>query len=251
MIFPQSANAQPRSSDGQSFGIFRGAEFLRGANAAFGLARNANERAEIRQCGVVHSHIRFWDEHRCIVPERCPACIRIDRHATIEESTQNASGIGFHDGHWLIEREGCYGVGGVFTDSRKLLHLLNRTRKAAATSVHDSRRGDVKISCASIVTKPLPGSKHVGVTTASECREVRKPAKPLIVIRDYSRDLGLLKHELRDNNAIRVASAAPGQVTTVAAIPVEQRAVERTKVLACYHDSQATLNVQHQTRNAE
>ena len=176
MIFPESANAQPGSCDGQSFGIFRATEFFDGADVAFCFARQAKERAEIRQCGVVHSRIRFWDEHGCILPERCPACVRIDRHATIEESTQNASGIRFNDGHWLIESKACYGVGGVFSDSRKLLHLLNQTRKAAAIFIDDFLCGGSKISRASVVAETLPRVENLVVRSAREGGEIRKPA---------------------------------------------------------------------------
>jgi hypothetical protein len=43
-------------------------------------------------------------------------------------------------------------------------------------------------------------------------------------------DLGLLEHELRNENAIRIASATPGKVSAVTPKPSEQRSAERRRL---------------------
>ena len=52
-----------------------------------------------------------------------------------------------------------------------------------------------------------------------------------MIMRDYRDDLGLLKHELGDQNRIGITGRAPRQVAAMAAKPVEKRTAKRADVL--------------------
>ncbi len=70
-----------------------------------------------------------------------------------------------------------------------------------------------------------------------------------MIIRDHSGDLRLLEHELGNEDGVRVAGAAPGQIAAVAAKPAEKRTPERTNVFWRCHDLKA--NVQRPTLNVQ
>jgi len=89
-----------------------------------------------------------------------------------------------------------------------------------------SGRGSVEISRTSIVTEALPREKHVVFRCARQGGEIRKPPEPLVIIRDYGGDLGLLEHNLGDEDCVRIACATPGEIPAVAMIPTRQCAPE-------------------------
>jgi hypothetical protein len=84
VLFEESLCAQTRFPDRQNLWIFRTAECLHGTDAAFGLARNTNERAEVDECRVVNRGVGFWNKPGCMLPKGLPAPMRIDRFAEIE-----------------------------------------------------------------------------------------------------------------------------------------------------------------------
>jgi len=66
-----------------------------------------------------------------------------------------------------------------------------------------------KVSRPVVIAETLPGVEDVVLRSARNRREIRKPAEPFIIIRDYSDDLGLLKHEFGDQNRIGISGLAP------------------------------------------
>jgi hypothetical protein len=73
-------------------------------------------------------------------------------------------------------------------------------------------------------------------------------AEPLIIIRDNGGNLGLLEHELGDEDGVGIASLAPGEGAPVTAIPTKKRATEDAKV---WSRNQVEENVEHQTPNVQ
>ncbi len=55
---------------------------------------------------------------------------------------------------------------------------------------------------------------------------MREAAEPLIIIRDNGGNLGLLEHELGDEDGVGIASLAPGEGATVPMVPIRQGRVE-------------------------
>jgi len=117
-------------------------------------------------------------------------------------------------------------VRSVFTHARELLHLLDFPRKVSAISIHDSFRCDMEISRASVITEALPRAKHLIFRSARQRTKIGKSAEPLVIIRDDGCDLRLLEHELGDEDCVRIAGLAPGEIAPVAAIPAEKRSLE-------------------------
>ena len=224
--FDESFRLTSRFFYGECSWIFRAAECFNRADIALWLPRYTNKRAEIEECGVEGPPVGFWKKTRGISPERIPARTGIDGFAKIEKPCQNSSGVSFDDWNGLIEAKAGHGMRGVFPDAGKLLHLLDFTRKLSSVSIHNRSRCAVEISRASVIAESLPRAKHVVFRSASQCGEIRKPAKPFVIIRDYGGDLGLLEHDLGDEDCVRVARTAPWQLAAVAAIPIQERALK-------------------------
>ena len=91
--------------------------------------------------------------------------------------------------------------------------------------------------------------KHVVFGRPSQCDKIGETAEPLVVISDYRGDLGLLEHQLGDEDRVRIARAAPWQVAAVTAKPLQKRAVERASVFWRCHDLKA--NVERSTPNVQ
>ena len=138
---------------------------------------------------------------------------------------------------------------GVFPDSRKLSHLLDSTGEFSVMSIHNGFCGGVEISRASVIAEALPRAKHLVFRSARQGGEIRKPAKPLVIIRNHSRDLRLLQHELGNEDCVRIAGPAPGQIAPVATIPANKRVAKNGKVFWRCHCLAA--NVQRPTLNVQ
>ena len=110
-------------------------------------------------------------------------------------------------------------MGGIFADAGKSSHFTDLARKSPTMWIQDELCRRVEISCSGVITEPLPAVENIIFGCARECLEVRKPAQPFSIIRENRRHLGLLKHELGDENAVWIASMAPRKVTTVTLVP--------------------------------
>ena len=117
--------------------------------------------------------------------------------------------------------------------------------------MYDDLCGGMKISRAGVIAEALPRPEHVIFASASQRRKIGETAEPLIVIRDHGRDLRLLEHELRNEDGVWVASAAPGQIAAVAAKPAEKWALEGTNFFRRGNGFQQTLNVHRQTSDLQ
>jgi hypothetical protein len=77
----------------------------------------------------------------------------------------------------------------------------------------------------------------------SRCQggEIREAAHPSIIIRNDSGDLGLLQHELGNEDRVRIAGAAPGKIAAVLAIPRDEGAAERGGVREWIHGDEENV----------
>ena len=155
-----------------------------------------------------------------MLPKHSPARVGIDRFAQIEKPRQNATGVRFDDRNRLIKSKAGHCVRGVFPNSGKLSHLLDSLWEVSAMSIHNRFCCGAEISRASVVAEALPRAKHLIFRSARQGGEIGKRAQPLVIIRDDGGDLRLLEHELGDEDCVRVARAAPREITAVATMPI-------------------------------
>ena len=89
----------------------------------------------------------------------------------------------------------------------------------------------MQIARPGVVTQSLPAVQDARFRSERESGEIGKPAQPLIIIRQNSGDLSLLKHKLRYQDRVGVGGPAPRQVPPVSAIPGKESAAEGADVL--------------------
>ena len=83
-----------------------------------------------------------------------------------------------------------------------------------------------KITGPRVVAQPLPGVENFPLGGSGKRGKIREAPHPLFIIGDDGGDLGLLEHELGDEDRVGIAGAAPGKIAAVVAIPGEERAPE-------------------------
>ena len=91
-------------------------------------------------------------------------------------------------------------------------------------------RGGVEIAGAIVIAEALPRVQDIVFRCGGERRKIREAAEPLIIIRSDGGDLGLLEHELGDENGVGVVRAAPRQIATGLTKPAETRRAKLSNI---------------------
>jgi len=91
---------------------------------------------------------------------------------------------------------------------------------------HDHERGGAEIPGAGVIAETLPCVENVAFRGCREGSEIGETAEPVIIIRNDSGDLGLLEHELGDEDRVGVRRVAPGKIAAIFAIPGKKGATE-------------------------
>jgi hypothetical protein len=190
------------------------------------LARKTNERAEIDKRRIVNAGGIFWNQSPGALPELFPASGSIDRAVKIKQARQNARSVGFNNRNWLIKGERGDGIGRVTTDTGQCTGCREIARKSASMEMLDRFRNRMQIASSRVIAEALPRVEDVTFRSLGQGGEIGEAAEPLIIIRDNDGNLSLLEHELGDEDGIGIASLAPGEETTMAAIPIRQRAMK-------------------------
>lgn len=119
---------------------------------------------------------------------------------------------------------------------RKALHRTHRVRAQSLEGAegcrvrgqpptvfrYDFARDRVESSRTDVVSQRPPGAGRL--TRSRRCQGLhrREPLKPLFVLGLDPVHLGLLQHDLRDQNLIRIAGSSPREVASVSVIPAEE-----------------------------
>jgi hypothetical protein len=88
----------------------------------------------------------------------------------------------------------------------------------------DEFPGCVKTARAGIIAKPLPSVEHIRFLCPRERGKIREAIEPTLIVGNNGRDLGLLEHEFRDQNRVRVVGATPWKIPTPEPEPAMQAA---------------------------
>lgn len=215
----------PRFSYRKGRRFFRPAEAFDGTDSAL-WPRAADQGAQVHESGIIGGGFTSRDERGGFGPKRVAAGAGIDRNAQIEKTSEQARDVGFDNWERLVEGECGHGVRGVAADSRKLPDHIRGPGKVAAMFFHDDLRRCPKIASPSVIAQSLPGVENFPFGGRGERGEIREAPHPLSIIRDNCGDLGLLEHELGDEDGVGIAGVAPGEIASMLTIPGEERAPE-------------------------
>jgi hypothetical protein len=184
---------------------------------------NTDRRAQVHQ-GLVEEPGLPWGQElpRKLFELSVSLCL-----TNSEESRQDAPHVGVHDRLILAERDAHYGPGGVAPDARQLQKLFSALRDFPAVVAQHDLGGSVEMARAGVVPQPFPRFEHFIERGAREALQRRKSFKKSSVILAHALHLGLLEHNLGDQDMIRVVGRAPRQIALMAAVPREKRFSDR------------------------
>jgi hypothetical protein len=168
----------------------------------------------------------FREKTRRPFPKYSPTPVRIDRFARIEKPRKHASCVRFDDRNSLIEGKAGKGASSVFADPGELLQSVDCSRELSTMPIHDHFCCRVEISRASIIAEALPRPKDFVFRSFCERGDIRKSAQPFMIVRNDGGDLRLLEHDFRDEDCVRIAGLAPGEIAAITAMPIDQSAPE-------------------------
>ena len=146
---------------------------------------------------------------------------------------EDAAHVGVHRGQVVVVGEDEDGARRVRADAGQRAQAVGRARQlrpAAGRRGGDGRRrallqppGPV------VVAEALPAPQHVGERRRGETLQVGPGGEPLHEARRHPRHLGLLQHDLADQDRVGVGGVPPGQVAPVLLVPREQPRLQRAR----------------------
>jgi hypothetical protein len=80
----------------------------------------------------------------------------------------------------------------------------------------------VEISRASVIAEALPSAQHLVFGSPCKRGENGKRTEPVAIIRNDGGDLCLLKHELGNEDCVRITGPAPREIPSMPTIPTQQ-----------------------------
>ena len=229
--FSELFRQRPGFFDGKSLGILRAAKFVYRTNPTLRRGCRANERTEIHERGIIRRCSARGEKIDGAIPDCFAASGGIDRLAHIEQTRHDARDICFDQWNGSIERKCRNGVRRVTPDPRKRAKIVDLVRQHSAVLTENDFCESMQIARSGVVTQSLPAVENAGLRSKREGGKIGEAAKPLIVIRKDGGDLGLLKHELGNEDRVGVADPPPRQVAPVSAIPTQKGATEAANVL--------------------
>ena len=206
--------------------IRRPTRTLHGTMFTFWL-RPTDERAQFHQGGIVFAGVFFREKPGGRGPKLFSSGAGIDRYLQVEEAGENPRDVCFDDRDRLVESKGRYRVGSVAANAGQIADQIRRFREATAVFSADGDSGGSQISGARIIAKTLPGVENVRFRGGGKSGDTREAAHPRVIVGQNRRDLGLLEHELGNQNRVWIRGAAPWEIAAFFAIPGKKQAAER------------------------
>ena len=128
-------------------------------------------------------------------------------------------------------------AGGVVTDSGERTDILVSAREFAAVFCHDLLRGLLQIASAAVIAEPLPELHQHIMTASGERSDIRqRRQKPRIIWLDGLHS-GLLEHDLREPDMIRLTVSAPRQIARILREPFRQQRRDPVQLFQCLHSA--------------
>jgi hypothetical protein len=138
-----------------------------------------------------------------------------------EATCQHALHVAIQDRLATAEGKGGNGGGSRRPDARQPEKAVNALREGAA--FHYDARRVAQVPPARVIAQAAPEPQHLVLGSSRERCHVREARKETLVIGDHRGNLGLLQHDFREPDAVRIACVLPWQaMPAVAALPEDQ-----------------------------
>src|SRR5258705_1785411 len=207
------------------------AEGLHGTARTPGLSRRAPGGAEVHEglivvIGASGRYQRFRE-----VPHRLLTAQPLEPSRAEEDPAEHAPHVGIDERGVLAVGEGEDGARRVTADAAQALEGGPVIGKLAGVAGHRLAGDAVQAPRAPIVAERAPRLRHVARAGPGEVLEGGIAREELLVLGDDAIHLGLLEHDLRDEDAVGLARPAPRQVAAVPGVPAEEAPLEDARRL--------------------
>ena len=202
-----------------------------GASGASRIPGGAEGGAEIHEGLVERPCLSLGDDCLGQMPEATLHRGRAGGPAPDEDPGQDPSDIRVQNRRRLPVGKADDGTRRVPSYPGKGLHLFDPTGKSPPVTRGDRPCCGMEISCASVVPQPLPRFAHVGWPGLRQILDRRILTDESLVIVPDPLHLSLLKHDLGDEDPVRVPGPPPGQIAAVPLEPAEQPCLKRIDLL--------------------
>lgn len=198
---------------------------LDGAKKAAGLAGAAIGLAELHEGRVEGSGMGGRrDEVTGALPKGGKSAAAIDRGGVVKQAGKDAGHVAIDDGFGKAKGEAGDRASGVGADARKGEDGFRLAGEDACVVADDGLGEFLEVACAAVVAEAFPGAEDGRLASAGEGFEVGESGEPALVVAavEDGSDLGLLKHEFRDQDSVGILGLAPGVVFAVGSEPALQ-----------------------------
>ena len=140
-----------------------------------------------------------------------------------EHAREHALDVAVEDRDALAEAERGDRRGGRAADAGQLGERGAGARELAAVLGDDDLGAAMEVARAAVVAEAAPRREHVARLGRRQRAHVAEARDEALVVRAHGRDLGLLQHDLREPDAVRVARPLPRQgVAAVLLLPGDE-----------------------------
>jgi hypothetical protein len=146
------------------------------------------------------------------LPEDLLAARRLHVVLDGEDAGEHPGDVAVDQRRPLAVRDRRDGAGGVGADAGHLAQRRRGARQRAAVALDDVAGAAVQVAGAAVVAEPGPVGEHVVERGVGQALHRREAAHPALPVRDDGGHPGLLQHDLRDPDRVRVAAPAPRQI---------------------------------------
>ena len=140
--------------------------------------------------------------------------------ATPEDSAQDPLAVRFQDRQSAFVCLRQNGADHVPADAGEIGERSRIVWNSAPVPGLDQARGAMKVSGAPIIAQPFPDSEDFLLISFRQIAQGRKRMKETLEVRDDSRNLGLLQHDLADPDAIRISILPPREAALMREEPL-------------------------------
>ena len=145
----------------------------------------------------------------------------------LQQAAEYPEHISVHGRLRLIVRNAENGSGGVGSDPRQRDQVTAGIRRLSIIAGHDFPDPLLQVAGPRIVAQPLPGRQEVLLRRFRQGSNVRKPLQKPVIVGNDRFHAGLLQHDFRYPDAVRVAFLPPRQIPSHPVVPLQQPPCQR------------------------
>lgn len=139
-----------------------------------------------------------------------------------EYARKEAFDVRVQNGGLNIKGEAQKGSGRGATDPREGLRFQGRSRELTPMAVRDLAGGPVKIFRPGVVPQSIPRLTDLTRPGRGERLDRRVSLEKSVIESQDPIDLGLLKHDLGNENSVRIPGLPPGEISAMGSKPPEK-----------------------------